>query len=135
MPRESRSLTVAAVAMLLLLPLGALEIQRRNAEIGSSQSTDRLQKLESVIAALSGTERIANDWGRWDNSYGYVAGRNPGFVSKDVANSALFESGAVIVLFDGQGRTCSASARAANGNPSSGPTRRSWPVPMTTCRA
>jgi diguanylate cyclase (GGDEF)-like protein len=117
MPRERRSLAVAAVAMLLLLPLGALEIQRRSAEIGSSQSTARLQKLETVIAALSGTERIANDWGRWDNSYGYVAGRNPGFISKDVANSALFESGAVIVLFDGQGRTLLSFSKSSQRQP------------------
>lgn len=105
MPREARSLAVAGLALLLLLPLGTLELRRRNLEIQASQRTARLEKLETVFAALSGTERFANDWSRWDNIYRYVAGQNPGFLSKEVASSTVFDGGAVIAVFDRQGKT------------------------------
>jgi len=105
LPREGKSLLVAGLALLLLLPLGAIELRRRSLAIEEAQHTVRLQKLETVIAALSGTERTARDWGRWDNTYSYVAGRNPGFLAKEVASSALFSRGAVIAVFDRNGQT------------------------------
>jgi len=69
MPRETRSLAVAGLALLLLLPLGTLELRRRNLEIQATLRTARQEKLETVFAALGATERFANDWGRWDSIY------------------------------------------------------------------
>jgi hypothetical protein len=51
LPLEGKSLLMAGLALLLVLPLTAIEPHRRNLATEAAQPSVLLQKLETVIAA------------------------------------------------------------------------------------
>lgn len=91
-------------SLVLLTLLLAGEVRRRAPRISATLESQRMEKLELVGAALSDIRRTAFDWARWDDSLAFVQGRNPAFVQRDMAQSSLFASGGVMVLFERQGR-------------------------------
>lgn len=105
LPERSQLLRVAVGSLLLFTVLLALEVRRRSDWIQSFQSSQRLERMELVSAALDDIRRTAFDWGRWNDSYRFLSGRNPSFIARDLAKTSLFSSGGVMVLFDLQGRS------------------------------
>lgn len=99
--RQSRGLLLLVALLLLLL---GLELRRREAVISRQLLNKQLEALESVSASLAGIRRTGLDWARWNDSYAFVQGRNPRFVSHDLANTSLFEGGGVMVIFDAAGK-------------------------------
>ncbi|MCP9845794.1 bifunctional diguanylate cyclase/phosphodiesterase [Synechococcus sp. Lug-A] len=98
-------------ALLLLTPLLGLEIARRSDNIRIEKDTQRREQLEVVMAALLSVKRTVFDWGHWNDAYEFAAGRNPGFVSLDVANTSLFDGEARMVIFGPGGKTLLAYSR------------------------
>ena len=93
-------------ALLLLTPLLGLEIARRSHNVRIEKDTQRREQLEVVMAALLSVQRTVFDWGHWDDAYEFAAGRNPGFVSLDVATTtSLFDGEARMVIFGPGGKT------------------------------
>jgi diguanylate cyclase (GGDEF)-like protein len=92
-------------ALLLITPLLGLEIARRSHNVRIENDTQRREQLEVVMAALRSVQRTVFDWGQWDDAYEFAAGRNPGFVTNDVAKSSLFDAQASMVIFDPGGKT------------------------------
>lgn len=112
LPERSQLLRVAVGSLLLFAVLLALEGRRRSDWIQTFQQGQRLERMELVSAALDDIRRTAFDWGRWNDSYRFITGRNPSFVSRDLAKTSLFSSGGVMVLFDQRGRS-----RVSYGSP------------------
>ena len=104
LPGSVRLRWVGLGSLVLLTLLLAVEVRRRGPRISATLERQRMEKLELVSAALSDIRRTAFDWARWDDSLAFVQGRNPAFVQRDMAQSSLFASGGVMVLFDQQGR-------------------------------
>lgn len=115
LPQRSQ-LQRAGLALLLLFGLLlAVEVHRRNDWFRASQHQQRQARMELISATLAAIRRTAFDWGRWDASHDFLLGRNPGFLSRELANARLFSSGGVMVLFDQRGRSrISYSALGAN---------------------
>ncbi|MEA5414884.1 bifunctional diguanylate cyclase/phosphodiesterase [Synechococcus sp. BA-132 BA5] len=57
------------------------------------------------MAALLSVKRTVFDWGHWDDAYEFAAGRNPDFVSLEVATTSLFDGEARMVIFNPGGKT------------------------------
>ena len=92
------SLRVAALSLLLLAPLLALQVQRRSASILRQQQAVRDDTLALMEATLSSTNRVARDWGHWEDAYRFARGTNPGYVRNNLATGALFDGGAIMVM-------------------------------------
>lgn len=95
---------VSVVSLLLLAGLLLLEARRRNGVVEGSLQAQRQERMELVAAALDDIRRTSFDWARWNDSHRYVQGLNPAFVQRDLAQTSLFSSGGVMVLFDLSGR-------------------------------
>lgn len=104
LPSSVRLGWVGLGSLVLLTLLLSVEVRRRESGIRAALEEERLEQLELVGAALSDIRRTAFDWARWDDSLGFVQGRNPDFVQRDMAQTSLFAAGGVMALFDRQGR-------------------------------
>jgi len=91
------------IALLVVLPLLALRLQRRAVGLEKERQQSRDDTIALMEADLAVTNRIARDWGHWDDAYRFMRGLNPGYPSNNLANAALFDDGAVMVLLDPQG--------------------------------
>ena len=80
LPRSVRLGWVGLGSLVLLTLLLVVEVRRRESGIRAALEKERLEQLELVGAALSDIRRTAFDWARWDDSLGFVQGRNPDFV-------------------------------------------------------
>ncbi|MFM7393317.1 MAG: hypothetical protein ACKO22_02890, partial [Cyanobium sp.] len=96
---ERRTLTsgrvrrgVFTVLGLGLLPLSALEIQRRSQALEEKARDEHREAMAIVVASLATLRRTAYDWGHWDDMYA--------FVRTDVATTSLFDGGGVLVVLD-----------------------------------
>ena len=98
-PADPRgSLRAAALCLLLLAPLLALQVQRRSASILRQQQAVRDDTLALMEATLSSTNRVARDWGHWEDAYRFARGTNPGYVRNNLVTGALFDGGAIMVM-------------------------------------
>ncbi|MEB3271406.1 MAG: bifunctional diguanylate cyclase/phosphodiesterase [Synechococcus sp.] len=115
LPQRSQRQQVGLAALLLFALLLAVEVRRRYDWFQASQHEQRQARMELISTALAAIRRTAFDWSRWDASHDFLLGRNPGFLSRELANTRLFSSGGVMVLFDQRGRPrISYSALGAN---------------------
>ena len=64
--------------------------------------TNQTIALEKLDAEFRDAQRIAQDWGWWDDSYAFIEGKNPSFPSQDLATSSLLDQGAAMALYDAQ---------------------------------
>ena len=96
-----RGVWVVSVALLAVLLM--LEARRRSSVIERSLQVQRQERLELVSTAFDDIRRTSFDWSRWNDSYRFIQGRNPGFIQGDLAQTSLFSSGGVMVLFNLQG--------------------------------
>lgn len=92
------SLRIAALSLLVVTPLLALQLQRRSASILRQQEAVRDDTLALMEATLSSTNRVARDWGHWDDAYRFARGTNPGYVRNNLGTGALFDGGAIMVM-------------------------------------
>lgn len=92
------------IALVLLTPILALNLQRRSEAIGEQLQQSRDDTLAIMEAALAVSKRAAKDWGHWDDAYRFMRGDNPGYPTKNLATAALFDGGAVMVLLEPDGR-------------------------------
>jgi diguanylate cyclase (GGDEF)-like protein len=92
------AIRVAALCLLLLAPLVALQLQRRTQSIVRQQQAVRDDTLALMEATLSSTNRVARDWGHWDDAYRFARGTNPGYVRRNLGTGALFDGGAIMVM-------------------------------------
>jgi len=105
LPQRSQLQRVGLTSLLLVALLLAVEIRRRNDWFRASQHEQRQARMELIGTALASIRRTAFDWSRWDASRAFLLGRNPGFLARELANTRLFSSGGVMVLFDLRGRS------------------------------
>lgn len=104
LPERSLLLGVAFGSLALLGLLLALEAHRRSDWIQAYLRSQRQERLELTTAALDDIRRSSFDWARWNDTYNFVAGRNPTFVNRDLAQTSLLSSGGVMAIFDQHGR-------------------------------
>lgn len=98
-PLDRRAaLRAGGLCLLLLVPLVTLQLQRRSAGIQRQQQAARSDTLALMETALSSTNRVARDWGHWDDAYRFARGSNPGYVSNNLGTAALFDGGAIMVM-------------------------------------
>lgn len=91
------------LCLLVLTPLLVLQVQRRTATLQREQQAQRDDTIALMEAALSVTNRGAPDWAHWDDAYRFVRGSNPDFEQNSLANAALFDAGAVVVMLRSDG--------------------------------
>ncbi len=93
-----------AVALLVITPSIALHLHVRSLTLLRQQQAARDDTVALMEAALSSTNRIARDWGQWDDAYRFALGLNPGYVQNNLETGALFDAGAIMVMLgpDGQ---------------------------------
>lgn len=87
-----------AVALLVITPPIALHLHIRSATLLRQQQAARDDTVALMEAALSSTNRIARDWGQWDDAYRFALGENPGYVRNNLETGALFDAGAIMVM-------------------------------------
>ena len=98
-PADQRgALRVTALCLLLLAPLLALQLHRRSQSTLRQQQAVRDDTLALMEATLSSTNRVARDWGHWDDAYRFARGTNPGYVRRNLGTGALFDGGAIMVM-------------------------------------
>ncbi len=103
-PLQSRGFVRSlALALLILVPLLWLQLQRRSNEIARQAQESRDDTLAIMEADLSVMKRAAGDWGHWDDVDRYMRGQNPDYQRTNLQTAALFDGGAVMVLLDNRG--------------------------------
>jgi diguanylate cyclase (GGDEF)-like protein len=91
-------LRISGVCLLVLTPLMLLHLQRRSELMLRQQQAGRDDTVALMEAALSGTSRVARDWGHWDDAYRFARGTNPGYPQRNLDTGALFDAGAIMVM-------------------------------------
>jgi diguanylate cyclase (GGDEF)-like protein len=98
-PLDRRAvLRAGGVCLLVLIPLTVLQLERRSAAILRQQQATRSDTVALMEAALSSTNRVARDWGHWDDAYRFARGTNPGYVRRNLGTGALFDGGGIMVM-------------------------------------
>lgn len=92
------ALRACGVCLLVLIPLVALQLQRRTDSILRQQQAARNDTMALMEATLSSTNRVARDWAHWDDAYRFARGSNPGYVRNNLGTGALFDAGAIMVM-------------------------------------
>ena len=90
--------------LILIVPLMALQLQRRVISLEEEVQEAREDSVALMESNLAMTNRIARDWGYWDDAYRFMQGRNPAYPINNLSHAALFDDGGVMVLLDPQGR-------------------------------
>lgn len=98
-PLDRRAaLRTVGLCLLLLAPLLVLQLQRRSLSMLRQLQAVRDDTLALMEATLSSTNRVARDWGHWDDAYRFARGTNPGYVQRNLGTGALFDGGAIMVM-------------------------------------
>jgi len=92
------------VGTLLLIVVVGLEAARRVQASREQKEQRQREHIELLQSLVRDSGRALADWAHWDDTYDFVNGKNPGFVSHDMATTALLDGGAVMAVFDGQGQ-------------------------------
>lgn len=92
------------LALTLIVPLMALQLQRRVIRLEEELQEAREDNVALMESNLAMTNRIARDWGYWDDAYRFMQGLNPAYPANNLSHAALFDDGGVMVLLDPQGR-------------------------------
>ena len=92
------------IGTVLLITAVALEGARR-VDAARAQATQRQREhLELLQSLVRDSGRPLGDWAHWDDAYRFVGGDNPSFVEHDMSTTALLDDGAVMAIFNGDGR-------------------------------
>lgn len=91
------------MALVIVVPLVALQLGRRASAIREQIQHSRDDTVAIMESALAVTSRAARDWGYWDDAYRYMRGGNPGYPINNLGTAALFDGGAVMVLLEPNG--------------------------------
>ncbi|MEB3360890.1 MAG: EAL domain-containing protein [Synechococcaceae cyanobacterium] len=86
------------VALLVIAPWIVLHLHVRSVTVLRQQQAARDDTVALMEAAFSSTNRIARDWGQWDDAYRFARGVNPGYVRNNLETGALFDAGAIMVM-------------------------------------
>ena len=95
---RNQLLRTGVIALLVLLPLLGLQLQRKVQLVLGQEAANRNDTLALMEATLSSTNRVARDWGHWDDAYRFALGLNPGYVRNNLGTGALFDGGAIMVM-------------------------------------
>ena len=125
--RNSRWGSTLRIGTLLLITVVGLEGARRLQATQSQLEQRQLEHLELLQSLVRDSGRALSDWAHWDDTYAYLKGRNPSFISHDMATTSLLDDGAVMALFNG-----SAEPMALEG---AGSRDRSPRSPLSRCLA
>lgn len=87
-----------AVALLVITPSIAMHLHVRSLTLLRQQQAASDDTVALMEAAFSSTNRIARDWGQWDDAYRFALGMNPGYVSNNLETGALFDAGGIMVM-------------------------------------
>ncbi len=104
-PIRYRSLLVVAVATMLFgalttSVLGATIAARSFERLERSAVTDNISRLQAAYDSELGKLAImAGDWGIWDDTYHYVLGEQPDYVTTNLTDETLDNLGAHVVAF------------------------------------
>jgi len=102
-PSRRVLLQAAGISVLVMAPLLALHVHYRSEQLRRMQERSRNDTLAIMAVTLSTANRSARDWGHWNDAYAFVKGANPGLPGV-LADAALFDGGAVMVILGKQGR-------------------------------
>lgn len=86
------------VALLVIAPWIVLHLHVRSVTVLRQQQAARDDTVALMEAAFSSTNRIARDWGQWDDAYRFARGVNPGYIRNNLETGALFDAGAIMVM-------------------------------------
>lgn len=92
----------SALILFLIVILVGIEAVRRIQLAKGRSVTNQTIALEKLEAEFQDAQRIASDWGWWDDSYAFIEGKNPSFPSQNLATSTLFDQGAAMAIYDAQ---------------------------------
>ena len=92
----------SALILFLIVILVGIEAVRRIQLAKGRSVTNQTIALEKLEAEFRDAQRIASDWGWWDDSYAFIEGKNPSFPSQNLATSSLFDQGAAMAIYDAQ---------------------------------
>ena len=92
----------SALILFLIVILVGIEAVRRIQLTKGRSVTNQTIALEKLEAEFRDAQRIASDWGWWDDSYAFIEGKNPSFPSQNLATSSLFDQGAAMAIYDAQ---------------------------------
>jgi len=89
----------AAAAQLILLPsFAALEVR------DTVQHVERVREV--LLESVAELDRQLADWAAWDETYAFVAGRNPDYVKTNIPDATFADLRLTLLLIlDAQGRT------------------------------
>ena len=97
-----RGRSLSALILFLIVILVGIEAVRRIQLAKGRSVTNQMIALEKLEAEFRDAQRIASDWGWWDDSYAFIEGKNPSFPSQNLATSTLFDQGAAMAIYDAQ---------------------------------
>jgi len=83
----------SALILFLIVILVGIEAVRRIQLAKGRSVTNQTIALEKLEAEFQDAQRIASDWGWWDDSFAFIEGKNPSFPSQNLATSTLFDQG------------------------------------------
>ncbi|MCF8142010.1 MAG: EAL domain-containing protein [Cyanobium usitatum Tobar12.5m-G36] len=92
----------SALILFLIVILVGIEAVRRIQLTKGRSVTNQAIALKKLEAEFRDAQRIASDWGWWDDSYAFIEGKNPSFPSQNLATSSLFDQGAAMAIYDTQ---------------------------------
>ncbi len=101
--RTKNLLVVVAVLACLLVVVSVISsrIFFQSAEFMETHfmMADVNRAISSLSADLGRLNATAMDWAQWDETYAFVQGRDPAFVSTNLGDSTITEIGANVILF------------------------------------
>ena len=122
--RNSRWGSTLRIGTLLLITVVGLEGARRLQATQSQLEQRQREHLELLQSLVRDSGRALSDWAHWDDTYNFVKGDNPSFISHDMATTALLDDGAVMALFDGSGQSMALEGAGSRDRLRSSPLNR-----------
>lgn len=92
------------VAGLVLLPLVALHGRARFLETSQRLAIERREPLAVVLATLADANRVARDWGQWDQMRDFVEQADHAALPEAIEPTSVLEVGRVMALVHDSGR-------------------------------
>lgn len=86
------------ILLLVIMPLIGLHLQVRISTLLRQLQASRDDTIALMETALSSTNRIARDWGQWEDAYRFARGANPDYVRNNLETGALFDAGGIMVM-------------------------------------
>jgi len=103
LPSPRAMLPPALAVGVTLAALMGLDAAHRLETIRSRNEAQRREALAIVVVQLTAMQRTALDWANWDETYRFMGGQFPGFVTQTLDTADLFQGEALLGLLNPDG--------------------------------